>query len=92
MKKRFTEEQIIGILREADAAVKVKDLCRRHGFSEAKLLPVAEHPEFHARIYGRCDCRVAAPSLGVLPQRFARKASAGLSSRLFLRRCRSLTQ
>ena len=35
MKKRFTEEQIIGFMREADAGVKVKDLCRRHGFSEA---------------------------------------------------------
>ena len=35
MKKRFTEEQIIGFLREADAGVGVKDLCRRHGFSEA---------------------------------------------------------
>lgn len=35
MKKRFTEEQIIGFLREVDAGVKVKDLCRRHGFSEA---------------------------------------------------------
>lgn len=35
MKKRFTEEQIIGFLREADAGVPVKELCRRHGFSEA---------------------------------------------------------
>jgi len=35
MKKRFTEEQIIGFLREADAGLPVKDLCRRHGFSEA---------------------------------------------------------
>ena len=35
MKKRFTEEQIIGFLREADAGVAVKELCRRHGFSEA---------------------------------------------------------
>jgi putative transposase len=35
MKKRFTEEQIIGFLREADAGVKIKDLCCRHGFSEA---------------------------------------------------------
>jgi putative transposase len=35
MKKRFTEEQIIGFLREADSGVTVKDLCRRHGFSEA---------------------------------------------------------
>jgi putative transposase len=35
MKKRFTEEQIIGFLREADAGIPIKDLCRRHGFSEA---------------------------------------------------------
>lgn len=35
MKKRFSEEQIIGFLREAEAGMAVKDLCRRHGFSEA---------------------------------------------------------
>ena len=35
MKKRYTEEQIIGFLREADAGIPVKELCRRHGFSEA---------------------------------------------------------
>ncbi len=35
MKKRFSEEQIIGFLREADAGMPVKELCRRHGFSEA---------------------------------------------------------
>ena len=33
MKKCFTEEQMIGFLREADA-VSVKHLCRKHGFSE----------------------------------------------------------
>lgn len=35
MKKRFSEVQIIGFLREADAGVAVKELCRRHGFSDA---------------------------------------------------------
>ena len=35
MKKRFSEEQIIGFLREADRGVAVKELCRRHGFSDA---------------------------------------------------------
>lgn len=34
MKKRYTEEQIIGFLKEADAGMPVKELCRRHGFSE----------------------------------------------------------
>lgn len=34
MKRRFTEEQIIGLLREADAGLPLKELCRKHGFSE----------------------------------------------------------
>ena len=35
MKKRFTEEQIIGFLREAEAGLPVAELCRKHAFSEA---------------------------------------------------------
>ena len=35
MKKRFTEEQIIGFLKEADAGLPVAELCRKHGFSDA---------------------------------------------------------
>jgi putative transposase len=35
VKKRFAEEQIIGFLRKADAGMAVKNLCLRHGFSEA---------------------------------------------------------
>jgi len=35
VKKRFSEEQIIGFLREAEAGMQIKDLCRQHGFSEA---------------------------------------------------------
>lgn len=35
MKKRFSEEQIIGFLRQAEAGVPVKELCRKHGFSDA---------------------------------------------------------
>ncbi|RAS15711.1 putative transposase [Microvirgula sp. AG722] len=37
MKKRYTEEQIIGFLREAEAGLPVKELCRLHGFSEASF-------------------------------------------------------
>ena len=35
MKKRFSEEQIIGFLKEADAGMPVVELCRKHGFSDA---------------------------------------------------------
>lgn len=34
-KSRFTEQQIINILKEADAGLKVQDLCRQHGISNA---------------------------------------------------------
>lgn len=37
MKKRFTEEQIIGFLKQAEAGVPVKELCRQHGFSDASF-------------------------------------------------------
>jgi putative transposase len=33
--KRFTEEQIIGILKQAQAGMKIVDLCRIHGISDA---------------------------------------------------------
>ena len=34
-KSRYTEEQIIGILKQHEAGVKTADLCREHGISEA---------------------------------------------------------
>jgi putative transposase len=34
-RKRFSEEQIIGILKEAEAGAKTKELCRKHGISDA---------------------------------------------------------
>jgi len=36
-RKRFTEEQIIGILREQEAGAKTGDLARKYGVSEATL-------------------------------------------------------
>ena len=34
-RSRFTEEQIIGMLKEQEAGLKVSDLCRKHGISDA---------------------------------------------------------
>jgi putative transposase len=34
-KSRFSEEQIIGILREHEAGAKTAELCRKHGISDA---------------------------------------------------------
>ena len=34
-KSRFSESQIVAILKEADAGMKVQELCRKHGISDA---------------------------------------------------------
>lgn len=34
-RSRFSEQQIVGILKEAEAGVAVKELCRQHGISDA---------------------------------------------------------
>ena len=34
-KSRFTDSQIVAILKEADAGMKVKELCRKHGIADA---------------------------------------------------------
>ena len=36
-RNRFTEKQIIGILKEHEAGVSVSDLCRKHGVSDASI-------------------------------------------------------
>jgi hypothetical protein len=55
VKKRFTEEQIIGFLKEADRGVPVKELCRKHGFFGCQLLPVAQQ----IRRHGCVGCEAA---------------------------------
>ena len=37
MKKRFTDEQIIGFLKQAADGTPIKELCRKHGFSDASF-------------------------------------------------------
>ena len=39
-RKRFTEEQIIGILKTAEAAGNIRGVCREHNITEQTLLPV----------------------------------------------------
>ena len=36
-RKRYTEEQIIGVLKESEAGAKTGELCRKHGMSEASF-------------------------------------------------------
>ena len=54
---RFSEEQIIAVLKEAEAGAKVTELCRRHGISDATFY-----------IYGRLPRgkKVLGPGLAVI--------------------------
>jgi len=52
MKKRFTEEQIIGFLKEADAGLPVAELCRKHAFSDASYYKWKQP-------HGRVRCQTA---------------------------------
>ena len=38
MKKRFTEEQLIGSLKQVQTGVAIKDLCCKHGFSDVTFV------------------------------------------------------
>ena len=51
MKKRYTEEQIIGFLTQAAAGTPVKELCRKHGFSAVSYT--------HLDVYKRQVCGMA---------------------------------
>ncbi len=44
MKKRFADEQIIGFLKQAEGGIAIKDLCRKHGFSDAAFYEVGALP------------------------------------------------
>jgi putative transposase len=50
-KSRFTDSQIIAILKQTEAGTPVPELCREHGISSAHLLQVAievwRHGSFH---------------------------------------------
>ena len=50
---RFTEEQIIAVLREHEAGVKTADLARKHGISEATLYNWKAKYGGHGRVGGQ---------------------------------------
>jgi len=83
MKKRYTEEQIIGFLREADAGMPIKELCRKHGFSEpsyyawkAKFggMKVSDAQRLKALEAGEHEAEEAAGELDARSRRDARGA------------------
>jgi putative transposase len=52
-KSRFTEEQIIGILKEHQAGLSAAELCRKHGVSDATFLQMAGQVWRHGGVGGQ---------------------------------------
>ena len=71
---RFSDEQIIGVLREADAGARTAELCRRHGISPATLYNWKV--EGAIRRHGCERCAAAAPARG--RERQAEAAAGGV--------------
>ncbi len=47
MKRRYTDEQIIGFLKEHEVGFTVKELCRKHGMSDAAFYNRCSAGPFH---------------------------------------------
>jgi putative transposase len=75
---RFTEEQIIGMLKEQEAGAKTTEVCRKHGISAATFY------KFKAK-YGGMDVSDAPRLNGLPPEKCVnRPFNCGLLSTLFL--------
>ena len=55
---RFTESQIVAILKEADAGMLVKDICRKHGIPDATYYKLEIKLWWHASLRSKTPERV----------------------------------
>ena len=54
-RSRFTETRIVSILKEVDAGRKVKEICRRHGISDANVESAANQERASAEAQGNAE-------------------------------------
>jgi len=66
MTKPFTEEQIIPILKEAEAGLPIEELCRKYSISEETFS--AWRKKYDGLEDGKADCLTALDELSVLDQ------------------------
>ena len=69
VRKRYTEEQIIAVLNEAEAGARIANLCRKHGMIDATFDMSSRHTQLVSQISSVCNCACSWSLLPAFGQR-----------------------
>ena len=78
---KYSEEQIIGFLRQAEAGIPIEELCRKHGFSDASFYKWRARVEHVRNLFKYCVEMENQLGQGGVSRQVVKNQSSGLDSR-----------